>query len=96
MVSCIAKLQQKVPIFVNKIEFRLCVRQNIKDNGGAELSQAQSELGLEDRVFFRWARPTSISEFSVRGCVGASVRVRKLVEAELIITRIMKVVTLDE
>ena len=36
--------------------------------------------------FFRWARPTSIFEFSVRGCVGTWVRVRKLVEIELTMT----------
>ena len=48
-------------------------------------------------LIFRWARPTSISEFSgVRACVRMCVRVRKLVDAELAMTMKMKVVSLDE
>ena len=51
-------------------------------------------------TIFRWACPTSISEFSgVRACVRAyvrmCVRVRKLVEAELTMTMKMKVVSVD-
>ena len=42
---------------------------------------------------FRWARPTSISEFSG---VRAYIHVRKLVEAKLTMTMKMKVVGLDE
>ena len=48
-------------------------------------------------LFFRWARPTSISEFSgVRAYVRTYMRVRKLVVAELAMTMKMKVVSLDE
>ena len=64
-------------------------------------------LDIENLIFyilgriFRWACPTSISEFSgVRACVRAyvraCVRVRKLVEAELSMTVELKVVSLDK
>ena len=53
-------------------------------------------MNLLFHSFFMWARPTSIREFSVYGCVGAWMRVRKRVEAELTMIRNIKAVTLDE
>ena len=54
-----------------------------------------STKSISKRIFegiSRWARSTSISEFSSRGCVGPCVRVRKLLEAELTIT--MKIIVI--
>ena len=55
---------------------------------------------IELYEIFRWARPTSISEFSrfpcVRAYVHPSVRVRKLVEAKLTNQMKIKVDRLDK
>ena len=59
-------------------------------------------LRLKEQIYsiFRWACPTSIYGFSwcacVRASVRASVRVRKLVEAEMTMTVNIKVVRLHE